>query len=89
LFILMACNYMMMQIFHNFIRPHESLDGEKPAEVCGLKLEIFLEFNMNGVTILCLLILHVNAVVLKWTIFVPSMLDDDNREKLIDSFLSL
>ena len=27
------------QIFHNYIRPHEGLDGKTPAEVCGIKIE--------------------------------------------------
>jgi transposase-like protein len=27
------------QIYHNFIRPHESLDGNTPAEVAGIKVE--------------------------------------------------
>lgn len=27
------------QIFHNFIRPHEGLDGKTPAEACGIKVE--------------------------------------------------
>jgi transposase-like protein len=27
------------QIFHNFIRKHEGLDGKTPAEVCGIKVE--------------------------------------------------
>jgi putative transposase len=27
------------QLFHNFIRPHEALDGKTPADVCGLKVE--------------------------------------------------
>jgi transposase-like protein len=27
------------QIFHNYIRPHESLDGKTPAEACGIKVE--------------------------------------------------
>ena len=27
------------QIYHNYIRPHESLDGKTPAEVCGIKVE--------------------------------------------------
>jgi transposase-like protein len=26
------------QIFHNYIRPHESLDGKTPAEACGIKV---------------------------------------------------
>jgi transposase-like protein len=26
------------QIFHNYIRPHEALDGRTPAEVCGIKV---------------------------------------------------
>lgn len=28
-----------MQIFHNFIRPHEGLAGKTPAEVCGIELK--------------------------------------------------
>jgi hypothetical protein len=27
------------QLFHNFIRPQEALEGRTPAEVCGLKVE--------------------------------------------------
>jgi putative transposase len=27
------------QLFHNFIRPHEALEGKTPADVCGLKVE--------------------------------------------------
>jgi hypothetical protein len=27
------------QLFHNFIRPHEALDGKTPAEVAGIKVE--------------------------------------------------
>jgi transposase-like protein len=27
------------QLFHNFIRPHEALDGKTPADMCGLKVE--------------------------------------------------
>jgi hypothetical protein len=27
------------QIFHNYIRPHEALKGETPAEKCGIKIE--------------------------------------------------
>jgi transposase-like protein len=27
------------QIFHNYIRPHEGLDGRTPAEACGIKIE--------------------------------------------------
>ena len=27
------------QIFHNYVRPHESLDGKTPAEACGIKIE--------------------------------------------------
>jgi len=26
------------QMFHNFIRPHEGLDGKTPAEACGIKI---------------------------------------------------
>lgn len=28
-----------MQIYHNFIRPHEGLDGKTPAEACGIELK--------------------------------------------------
>jgi transposase-like protein len=27
------------QIFHNYIRPHEALDGKTPSEACGIKVE--------------------------------------------------
>jgi len=27
------------QPFHNFIRPHEALEGKTPAEACGTKVE--------------------------------------------------
>lgn len=27
------------QIFHNYIREHEGLDGKTPAEACGIKIE--------------------------------------------------
>jgi len=27
------------QIYHNYIRPHESLDGKTPSEVAGFKVE--------------------------------------------------
>jgi len=27
------------QIFHNYIRSHEGLDGKTPAEACGIKIE--------------------------------------------------
>jgi hypothetical protein len=27
------------QIFHNYIREHEGLDGKTPAEACGIKVE--------------------------------------------------
>ena len=27
------------QLFHNYIRPHEGLDGKTPAEACGIKVE--------------------------------------------------
>ena len=28
-----------MQVYHNFIRPHEGLDGKTPAEACGIIVE--------------------------------------------------
>jgi putative transposase len=27
------------QIFHNYVRPHEALDGKTPTEVSGIKIE--------------------------------------------------
>jgi putative transposase len=27
------------QIFHNYIRPHEALEGKTPSEACGIKIE--------------------------------------------------
>jgi len=27
------------QIFHNYIRPHEGLDGKTPAEACGIEVK--------------------------------------------------
>lgn len=27
------------QIYHNYLRPHEALDGQTPAEKCGIKIE--------------------------------------------------
>jgi len=27
------------QVFHNYIREHEGLDGKTPAEACGIKVE--------------------------------------------------
>jgi hypothetical protein len=27
------------QIFHNYVRPHEGLDGKKPAEASGILIE--------------------------------------------------
>jgi transposase InsO family protein len=28
-----------MQIYHNYVRPHEALKGKTPAEVAGIKVE--------------------------------------------------
>jgi hypothetical protein len=28
-----------MQIYHNYVRPHEALRGKTPAEVAGIKIE--------------------------------------------------
>jgi hypothetical protein len=28
-----------VQIFHNYIKPHEGLDGKTPAEAAGIKVE--------------------------------------------------
>jgi len=27
------------QLFHNFVRPHEGLDGKTPAEACGIEIK--------------------------------------------------
>ncbi|MCJ7455405.1 hypothetical protein MUP07_01500 [Candidatus Bathyarchaeota archaeon] len=27
------------QIYHNYIRPHEALDGKTPAEACGIDIK--------------------------------------------------
>jgi len=27
------------QIFHNYVRPHQALNGKAPAELCGIKIE--------------------------------------------------
>ena len=27
------------QIYHNYVRPHEALEGETPAEKCGIKIK--------------------------------------------------
>ena len=27
------------QLFHNYIRPHEGLDGKTPAEACGIEVK--------------------------------------------------
>jgi putative transposase len=27
------------QLYHNYIRPHEALDGKTPAEACGIKIK--------------------------------------------------
>jgi len=28
-----------MKIYHNYIRPHEALEGKTPAEMCGIMVE--------------------------------------------------
>jgi hypothetical protein len=28
------------QIFHNYVRPHEGLNGKTPAEASGIKIEV-------------------------------------------------
>ncbi|MGP8124862.1 MAG: hypothetical protein ACLQEQ_03220 [Nitrososphaerales archaeon] len=27
------------QLFHNYVRPHDALKGETPAERCGIKIQ--------------------------------------------------
>ncbi len=31
-----------MQIYHNYIRPHEALDGKTPAEACGIMVGVMI-----------------------------------------------
>lgn len=36
------CDYSILKgyhIFHNYIREHDGLNGETPAENCGIKIE--------------------------------------------------
>ena len=28
-----------MQVYHNYIRPHEGLNGKTPAEACGIEIK--------------------------------------------------
>jgi len=27
------------QIYHNYLRPHEAVEGKTPAKLCGIKIE--------------------------------------------------
>jgi len=27
------------QLYHNYVRPHSSLDGKTPAEACGIEIQ--------------------------------------------------
>jgi hypothetical protein len=27
------------QLYHNYVRPHEALDGKTPSEACGIQIE--------------------------------------------------
>ncbi len=27
------------QLFHNYIRPHQALDGKTPADACGINIQ--------------------------------------------------
>lgn len=27
------------QIYHNYVRPHEALDGKTPADACGIEVQ--------------------------------------------------
>ncbi len=43
-----------MQIYHNYIRPHEALDGKTPAEACGIVVEgenKWMTLIQNAVTV--------------------------------------
>ena len=31
---------IVYQMYHNYLRPHMSLDGKTPAEACGIKIEV-------------------------------------------------
>jgi putative transposase len=35
------------QIFHNYVRPHMGLDGQIPAERCGIKVEGVRAFSLD------------------------------------------
>jgi len=28
-----------LQIFHNYVRPHEALEGKTPADACGIEVQ--------------------------------------------------
>jgi hypothetical protein len=32
-------SYDLYQIYHNYVRPHEALEGKTPAEVCGIEVQ--------------------------------------------------
>jgi hypothetical protein len=32
------CKHIQMQIFHNYVRPHEALKGKTPADACGIEV---------------------------------------------------
>jgi putative transposase len=32
-------NLIGVQVFHNYIRPHEGLEGKTPAEACRIELK--------------------------------------------------
>ena len=35
----MHTNLQGYQLYHNYIRPHEALDGKTPSEACGINIE--------------------------------------------------
>ena len=38
-----------MQIYHNYVRPHETLDGKTPTEACGIVVVYPHFFMLFGV----------------------------------------
>jgi hypothetical protein len=40
LFLFVALPFLQgYQLFHNYFRPHEALNGKTPAEACGIQIE--------------------------------------------------
>jgi hypothetical protein len=35
----LSATFQTYQIYHNYVRPHEPLDGKTPAEAAGIRIE--------------------------------------------------